>query len=86
MTMMTFLPPISRWTFLKVGAVRSDTVRPTSVEPVKDTTRTSGASASEAPTSVASAGHEVHHTGGDAGLLEDPDEVHTPTAASAWQA
>src|SRR5262249_33058680 len=39
-TMMTFLPPISRWTFLNDGADCSDTVRPTSVDPVNETTRT----------------------------------------------
>src|SRR5262249_45400281 len=39
-TMTTFLPPISRWTFLKDGAAFSETVRPTSVDPVNDTTRT----------------------------------------------
>ena len=34
-TMMMFLPPISRWHFLKVGAHAWLTMRPTSVEPVK---------------------------------------------------
>ena len=49
--MMTFLPPISRWTFLKVGAARSATIRPTAVEPVNDTTRTSAAVVIALPTS-----------------------------------
>src|SRR4029079_6756467 len=39
MTMMTFLPPISRWTFLNDGAAASETVRPTSVDPVNETMR-----------------------------------------------
>ena len=34
-TMMMFLPPISRWHFLNVGAQAMLTMRPTSVEPVK---------------------------------------------------
>ena len=37
---MTFFPPISRCVFLNDGAVLCDTVRPTSVEPVNETTRT----------------------------------------------
>src|SRR5437899_8452639 len=48
--MMTFLPPISRWTFLNVGAAFSATVRPTSVEPVNDTTRTFSSTVSAVPT------------------------------------
>src|SRR2546428_805745 len=40
-TIMTFLPPISRQTCLNVSAQAFETWRPTSVEPVKDTTRTS---------------------------------------------
>ncbi len=39
--MMTFLPPISRWQCLKAGAQASETLRPTPVEPVKDTIPTS---------------------------------------------
>src|SRR5207237_3648899 len=49
--MITFLPPISRWTFLNDGAACSDTVRPTSVDPVNDTTRTSSFTSSALPTS-----------------------------------
>ena len=49
--MMTFLPPISRWTFLNDGAPRSDTVRPTSVDPVNETTRTSALPIRALPTS-----------------------------------
>ena len=52
MTMTTFLPPISRWTFLNDGAARSATVRPTSVEPVNDTTRTSSLASMDSPTSL----------------------------------
>ncbi len=52
MTMTTFLPPISRWTFLNEGAARSATVRPTSVEPVNDTTRTSSLASMASPTSL----------------------------------
>ena len=51
MTTMMFLPPISRWTFLKLGAALVLTVRPTSVEPVNDTTLTAGDSSSALPTS-----------------------------------
>src|SRR5215831_9728267 len=51
MTMMTFLPPISRWTFLNDGAVFSATVRPTSVEPVNDTTCTPASETKTDPTS-----------------------------------
>src|SRR4051812_23758451 len=40
MIMTTFLPPISRWTFLNVGAAAWLTIRPTWVEPVKETTLT----------------------------------------------
>jgi hypothetical protein len=42
--MITFLPPISRWTFLKVRAHTSLMRRPVSVDPVNDTTDTSGCS------------------------------------------
>src|SRR5262245_35481518 len=52
MTMTTFLPPISRWTFLNDGADRSATLRPTSVEPVNDTTRTSSLASMASPTSL----------------------------------
>src|SRR5258705_12014387 len=51
MTMMTFLPPISRWTFLNDGAAFSDTIRPTWVAPVNDTTRTSSLTVIVLPTS-----------------------------------
>ncbi len=50
MTMMTFLPPISRWQCLKAGAQASETLRPTSVEPVKETTPTSRWPMSGVPT------------------------------------
>src|SRR5256885_11113818 len=50
--MMTSLPPISRWTFLNEGAAFSETVRPTSVEPVNDTTRTSSLTVRVLPTSL----------------------------------
>src|ERR1041384_4068378 len=39
---MTFLPPISRWTFLKEAAHCSLISRPVAVEPVNDITFTSG--------------------------------------------
>ena len=48
--MMTFFPPISRWHFLKLGAQACETLRPTAVEPVKETRRTSGAAISGSPT------------------------------------
>src|SRR5207342_3278046 len=48
-TMMTFLPPISRWTFLNPGAQAWLTSRPVSVDPVNETTRTSGCATSGAP-------------------------------------
>src|SRR5207248_1632194 len=51
MTTITFLPPISRWTFLKLGAARSETVLPTAVDPVNETIRM--------PSSLA--GHEEGH-------------------------
>src|SRR4029079_10363947 len=51
MTMMTFLPPISRWTFLNDVATVSETDRPTAVEPVNDTTRTASPPSMPAPTS-----------------------------------
>src|SRR3990172_4274046 len=41
-TMMAFLPPISRLQCLKLGAQVSETVFPTAVEPVKETNFTSG--------------------------------------------
>ena len=59
MIMMTFLPPISRWTFLNVGAACRETVRPTSVEPVNETTRTASLTSSAVPTSLAAAGDHV---------------------------
>ena len=51
MMMMTFLPPISRCTLLNDGAAVSETVRPTPVDPVNDTTRTSSSARSALPTS-----------------------------------
>ena len=50
--MMTFLPPISRCTFLNDGAACPETVRPTSVDPVNDTTRTASLTRSAFPTSA----------------------------------
>ena len=52
MTMMRFLPPISRWQCLKAGAQASDTLRPTAVDPVKETMPTSSCCMSGAPTSA----------------------------------
>src|SRR5262249_22816291 len=49
--MITFLPPISRCTFLNDGAAFSETTRPTSVDPVNDTTGTSAPAESASPTS-----------------------------------
>src|SRR5689334_22856213 len=49
--MITFLPPISRCTFLNDGADFSETVRPTSVDPVNETTRTSSLIDRASPTS-----------------------------------
>ena len=51
MIMMTFLPPISRWTFLNPGAAAWFTSRPTWVEPVNETTRTTSSVVSGVPTS-----------------------------------
>src|SRR6185503_5055799 len=51
-TMMTFLPPISRCTFLNDGAAWLETVRPTSVDPVNETTRTASLTSSALPTSA----------------------------------
>src|SRR5262245_63552225 len=48
---MTFLPPISRWTFLNVGAAAWFTMRPTRVEPVNDTTLTRSSVVKAVPTS-----------------------------------
>ena len=73
--MMTFLPPISRWTFLNDGAACADTVRPTSVDPVNDTTRTSIADEQRVADVAAAAGDEVDDAARDAGLFEDLDEV-----------
>jgi hypothetical protein len=50
--MMMFLPPISRWQCLKAGAQASETLRPTSVDPVKETIGTSLWLMSGAPTWV----------------------------------
>src|SRR4051812_25356386 len=52
MIMTTFLPPISRWTFLKVGAAAWLTIRPTWVDPVNDTMRTAGSVVIAVPTSA----------------------------------
>ena len=49
MTRMTFLPPISRCTFLKLGAHAWLTSRPVSVDPVNEITLTSGCETSGAP-------------------------------------
>ncbi len=50
MIMIAFLPPISRWTFLKNGAAFWLTSLPTAVDPVKETTATSGCVVSTSPT------------------------------------
>src|SRR5687768_13396896 len=50
MIMIAFLPPISRWTFLKNGAAFWFTSLPTAVDPVNDTTDTSGCVVSVSPT------------------------------------
>src|SRR5690349_8449466 len=50
--MTTFLPPISRWTFLKVGAAAWFTMRPTRVDPVNETTRTRSSVVIGVPTSA----------------------------------
>ncbi len=50
MTMIGFLPPISRWTCLNDGAHASLIARPTDVEPVKETTFTRGSLRSGFPT------------------------------------
>ena len=75
MIMMTFLPPISRWTFLNVGAAAWFTMRPTSVDPVNDTTRTVVAGRQRRADLVAAAGDQVDDALRDAGLLEHLDEV-----------
>src|SRR6187399_2449272 len=49
--MTTFLPPISRCTFLNEGAACWFTSRPTAVDPVKDTTLTASCVTSLVPTS-----------------------------------
>src|SRR5579884_3659499 len=51
-TMITFLPPISRLQCLKAEAQDSETLRPTAVDPVNETSRTSGSAASGWPTSL----------------------------------
>ena len=50
-TRITFLPPISRWTFLNCGAHATEMVRPTSVEPVNETIFTRSSAISGSPTS-----------------------------------
>src|SRR5260221_11768318 len=49
---MTFLPPISRGAFLKVGAAARFTTRPALVDPVNDTIRTAGSVVIAVPTSA----------------------------------
>src|SRR5689334_22872977 len=51
MTRIAFLPPISRCRRLNVGATATEIDRPTSVEPVYETTFTSGCDTSGSPTS-----------------------------------
>ena len=75
MIMMTFLPPISRWTFLNVGAAAWLTIRPTLVEPVNDTTRTTSLGRQRRADLVAVAGDHVDDALRDAGFLEHLDEV-----------
>ena len=50
-TMMMFLPPISRWTCLNCGAHATEMSRPTSVEPVNEITATFGCRVIGSPTS-----------------------------------
>ena len=83
MIMMTFLPPISRCTFLNDGAACLDTVRPTSVDPVNETTRTASSVDQRGADVVAAAGDQVDDALRNAGLLEDLDEVERRRAASA---
>src|SRR5262245_30961103 len=52
MIMTTFLPPISRWTFLKLDAAFWLTSLPTSVDPVNDTTLTASCVDRIVPTSA----------------------------------
>src|SRR5262245_5793162 len=52
MIMTMFLPPISRWTFLKLDAAFWLTSLPTSVDPVNDTTLTASCVDSVVPTSA----------------------------------
>ena len=68
MIRMTFLPPISRWTFLKDGAAAWFTIRPTFVEPVNDTTRTASSVVIGVPTSGPSPVTQVDDAFGHAGL------------------
>lgn len=49
-TTSALFPPSSRWTRLSARAAASPTLRPAAVEPVNDTTDTSGASTTAAPT------------------------------------
>ena len=51
-TTRALLPPSSRWARLRLRPQASPTFRPAAVEPVKDTTRISGASDSAAPASA----------------------------------
>ena len=52
---------------------------PTTVEPVNEIMSTFGDSVSSSPTKWSEAGHHVHHTGGDVGLLGDEP------ARAAWR-
>ena len=55
---------------------RSATVRPTSVEPVNDTTRTSSLASVGLAYVAAAAGDEIDDAGGDPGVFENSDEIH----------
>ena len=74
-TMIAFLPPISRWTFLNDGAAASFTSRPVAVDPVNETTRMAGWRDERRAGAGAVAGHEVDHAGRQAGVGQRLHEV-----------
>ena len=74
-TTIGFLPPSSSETRFSVSAARRLISTPVSVWPVKLMTLTSGWSTIAFPTSVAGAGHDVHHAVRQAALLEQLDEA-----------
>ena len=64
------LPPSSSTMRFRVRPAASPTLRPVAVEPVKEIIRTFGSSTSAWP-DLARAGHDVQHTLGQPGLLEE---------------